>query len=59
MIPNQQYSHLVDLAEAFEAAPSDVQIVDALVEAFELAPAAIIERLICMDFVTVRHEVSP
>jgi hypothetical protein len=59
MIPNQHYGHLVDLAEAFEGSPSDVQIVDALVEAFELAPVAIIERLICMDFVTVRREVAP
>jgi hypothetical protein len=59
MILNIDHAGLVDLAEAFEAAPSDVQIVDALVEAFELAPAQIIERLICMDFVTVRREVAP
>jgi len=59
MILNIDQSHLVELAEAFEAAPTDVQIVDALVEAFEQTPVQIIERLICMDFVTVRREVAP
>lgn len=59
MIATADHAHLADLAEAFHAAPTDVQIVDALVEAFELAPVAIIERLMGMDFVTVRREVAP
>jgi hypothetical protein len=53
------HGHLVDLADAAAAALTDVQIVDALVEAFDLPPAAVIERLICMDFVAVRQLVTP
>ncbi len=59
MIATADHARLVDLAEAFERAPTDLQIVDALVEAFEQTPVQIIERLICMDFVTVRREVMP
>jgi len=59
MILDIEHGQLVDLADAFHAEPTDVQIVDALVEAFELAPRQIIERLICVDFVTVRQEVTP
>lgn len=59
MILNLDHAHLVDMAEAFESMPSDVQIVDALVEAFELTPPQVLERLMGMDFVTVRREVAP
>lgn len=51
--------HLCDLADAMASAVTDLQIVDALVEAFDLSALAVIERLICMDFVTVRLEVKP
>jgi len=53
------HGHLCDLADAAAEALTDVQIVDALVEAFDLPALALIERLICMDFVTVRREVGP
>ncbi len=58
MILDIEHGQLVDLADAFDAAPSDVQIVDALVEAFDMSPRAVIERLICVDFVAVRQEVT-
>jgi len=53
------YARLVDLADAAAPEPTDVQIVDALVEAFDLSPRAVIERLICVDFVGVRKQVTP
>ena len=52
------HAHLAELADA-EPGPTDVQIIDAIVEAFDLTPCAAIERLLCMDFVTVRREVAP
>lgn len=55
---NLTHGQLVDLADAFLGEPTDVQIVDALVEAFDLSPRAVIERLICVDFVAVRQEVA-
>lgn len=51
--------HLCDLADAAATALTDRQIVDALVEAFDLPALTVIERLICMNFVTVRLEVTP
>jgi hypothetical protein len=36
--------------------PTDVEILDALVEQFDLTPAEMIERLICVDFVALRKE---
>lgn len=53
------HGHLCDLADTVATNLTDLQIVDALVEAFDLAPLTVIERLICMDFVTVRQEVKP
>lgn len=53
------HAHLFDQADALALEPTDVQIVDALVEAFDLPALTVIERLICMDFVTVRREVAP
>lgn len=51
--------HLCDLADAAATALTDLQIVDALVEAFDLPALAVIERLICMDFCAVRLQVKP
>lgn len=51
------WAKLADLADAFE--PSDLQIVMAVAEAFDMPLLATIERLICVDFVTVRRQVSP
>lgn len=53
------YANLVDLADAVLPDPTDLQIVTALSEAFDMPLGAVIERLICMDFVTVRREVAP
>lgn len=53
------HGHLVDLADTAAFALTDIEIVDALVEAFDLPPLAVIERLICMDFCAVRLQVKP
>jgi len=53
------HGHLCDLADAAATALTDVQLLDALVEAFDLPPLTLIERLICVDFVTLRREVMP
>lgn len=53
------HAHLVDAADLQESGPTDVQIIDAVAEAFEMLPLAAIERLICMDFVAARREVMP
>jgi hypothetical protein len=54
-----EHARLVELADAGAFGPTDVQIVDALVEAFDLTAAAAIKRLIRMDFAAVRLEVMP
>ena len=53
------HSQLVDLLDAFEQEPSDLEIVTAVSEAFDMPLRAVIERLICVDFVGVRKQVSP
>lgn len=57
MITVAEHGRLVDLADAWHPAPSPAQILDALVEAFELPRTSLIEVLICIDFVTLRREV--
>ena len=54
-----EYATLADAADAQATAPTDLQIIDALVEAFDIEPLMLIARLICMDFVAVRREVRP
>ncbi|MFC3469158.1 hypothetical protein ACFOHT_04700 [Massilia oculi] len=53
------HGHLCELADAAAEALTDLQIVDALVEAFDLPALAIIERLGSLDFAAVRGEVMP
>lgn len=52
------YAKLVDLADAAQPDPSDLDIVTAVSEAFDMPLRAVIERLICVDFVGVRQQVS-
>jgi hypothetical protein len=52
-----EYPHLVDAADLFDEGPTDIQMLDALVEAFDLTAVEIIERLVCMDFAALRREV--
>lgn len=52
------HGQLVDLFEAFESEPSDLEIVTAVSEAFDMPLRSVIERLICVDFVGVRQQVS-
>lgn len=40
-----------------DLAPTDIEILGALVEQFDLTPAEMIERLICVDFVALRQAV--
>ena len=53
------YATLVDLADAVQPEPSDLEIVTAVSEAFDMPLGAVIERLICVDFVGVRKQVTP
>ena len=53
------HGQLVDLFDAFEPEPSDLEIVTAVSEAFDMPLGAAIERLICVDFVGVRKQVTP
>jgi len=58
MILNLEHGQLADLFHAFEPEPSDLEIVTAVSEAFDMPLRAVIERLICVDFVGVRKQVS-
>lgn len=53
------YARLVDLADAVLPEPNDLEIVTAMSEAFDMSLLAVIERLLCVDFVAVRKQVSP
>ena len=53
-----QYPHLVDAAEIFGTEPTDLQLLDARVEAFPMDAYEMIERLICFDFVALRRELA-
>lgn len=53
-----EHATLCDQADGLPLEPSDRQIVDTLAEAFDMPAPAVIERLICMDFVAVRGEVA-
>lgn len=52
------HARLADLADSMPG-PTDVQIIDALVEAFDLTAQAAIERLKRVDLAAVRREVMP
>ena len=52
------HSQLIDLFEDFQPEPSDLDIVTAVSEAFDMPLGAVIERLICVDFVGVRKQVT-
>ncbi|MEW6022819.1 MAG: hypothetical protein AB1807_11835 [Pseudomonadota bacterium] len=53
------HGQLVDLFDDFQPEPSDLEIVTAVSEAFDMPLGAVIERLICVDFVGVRKQVTP
>ena len=59
MILAIEHGQLVDLFDGFEPEPSDLEIVTAVSEHFDMPLRAVIERLICVDFVTVRAQVTP
>lgn len=42
--------------DLLELVPSDIELLDVLVEYFDLTRAEMIERLICVDFVALRKE---
>jgi hypothetical protein len=52
-----EYPHLVDAADVFSDEPSDIEIVDALVEVFDLTHDEMIDRLQGLDFNALRREV--
>jgi hypothetical protein len=53
-----EYPHLVDAADVFSDEPSDIEIVDALVEVFDLTHCEMIDRLMGLDFNALRREVT-
>lgn len=53
------YARLVDLADAVLPEPSDLEIVTAVSEAFDMSLAAAIQRLRSVNLVAVRRQVSP
>lgn len=53
------HGQLVDLFDAFDLEPTDLEIVTAVSEHFDMPLGAVIERLICVDFVGVRKQVTP
>lgn len=53
------WARLVDLADAVQPEPTDLEIVEAVSEHFDMPLGAVIERLICVDFVGVRKQVTP
>ena len=50
------YPHLVDMADVFCEEPTDIEILDALVEAFAIPAAEMAERLASVDFAALREE---
>jgi hypothetical protein len=52
-----EYPHLVDAADVFSDEPTDIEIVDALVEVFDLTHNEMIDRLQGLDFAALRREV--
>lgn len=53
------YPHLVDMAELFNDEPTDIEILDALVEAFDIPHAEMVERLTRVDVKTLLEVVTP
>lgn len=50
------YPHLVDMADVCDEGPTELQILDAVVEAFDLPRDELIERLIFANFMALREE---
>jgi hypothetical protein len=50
------YPHLVEMADVFCEEPTDLEILDALVEAFAIPAAEMAERLASVDFAALRKE---
>lgn len=53
-----EYPHLIDMADVFSDEPTDIEIVDALVEVFDLTHNEMIDRLQGLDFNALRREVA-
>lgn len=59
MILDIEHAKLVDLFDAFEPEPSDLEIVTAVSEHFDMPLGAVIERLVSIDYMDVRAQVTP
>jgi hypothetical protein len=53
------YSHLIDAADLFDDGPTAIEILDALVEAFDVPAVEIVERLACVDIAVLREVAAP
>ena len=57
-VQQSDYPRLVDMADVFSDEPSDIEILDALVEVFDLTHNEMIDRLMGVDFDKLRREVA-
>jgi hypothetical protein len=55
----RDHAHLVDAADLFDDGPAAIQIVDALVEAFDITAVEAVERLARLDIAALREMVKP
>ena len=53
-----EYPRLVDMADLFDDGPTGIEIIDALVEVFDLTHNEMIDRLQGLDFNALRREVA-
>jgi hypothetical protein len=51
------HSHLIDMADVFSDEPTDIEILDALVETFDRTHSEMIDLLRGLDFDALRREI--
>lgn len=56
---NGDYPRLADMADVMVDAPTDMQLLDALVEAFDMPAVDLVERLASIDVGTLKEAVAP
>jgi hypothetical protein len=56
---NGDYPRLADMADVMADAPTDMQLLDALVEAFDMPAVEMAERLEKVDFAALCEEARP
>jgi hypothetical protein len=54
-----EYRRLADMADVMADAPTDLQLLDALVEAFDMPAVDLVERLASVDVGALKEAVTP